>query len=632
MRFLRLLLGTLLICQSLCLFAQPERQADNWHFGDSLAISFVNGVPVLNPPSSMFSFQGCTALSDSNGQLLFYTNGGGLRDIPGYIWNRNHEEMYVIQPGEGGGYSARQAAIALPDPAGRPDIYYLFTVDNTETGGVGNGVSYFVIDMSRNEGLGEVIEAGVDVTMPAFEALEITPMAGGEGYWLITSEFNADNARYVTVPITADGVGEPVFRAFPGRPQPQRFDISPDGSFMLSQQVLYRFDNTTGEIGEALLPLPNLGRGNVFTADSRFLYVNEGTTRDDIAIVRYNLATLDRQEIQRYVETPSRTVLTNQGPMQLGPNGNIYFVESVNDFVTGQFQFGLTEITCTANVNPVVNRFLIDLRGITEALIMPTPPAYVDAIFSQINLIDNITLDTLTVSSCNPADGLTLRARRQGETYLWSDGSTGDSLVVTEAGTYTVTIDEGCRQITDIQQVINQAIDPDNYGIIAITEENRLCAGLPGSFTIAARAGAPDLTAIEWSDGSVGDTATITLDDTRTVSATLTDSCGAIFELDFTPSQECECSVAFPEIISANRDGLNDVFTAFSNCALTDFNLTIFNRWGQEIFSTTNPEQQFDGTVDGTPVNLGSYLYLATYRVVGETETVQAEGQFVVVR
>ena len=633
MRPLRcMILLAVMICLSLSLTAQPEQQARNWHFGDSIAISFVDGTPVLSQPSSMNTFEGGTALSDTNGLLLFYTNGGGLRDEPGYIWNRNHEVMYTIQPGEGGGLSARQAAIALPDPAGRPDIYYLFTVDNQEDAASGNGVAYFVIDMSRNGGLGEVVEADINVTTPAFEALEITPMADGSGFWLLTSEFLADTPRYVTVPVTAGGIGEPVTRSFPGRPQPQRFDISPDGSFFFAQQVLYRFDNASGEIGEPLLDLPNQDRALAFTADSRFLYVNEGTTRDDIALVRYDLTTLERQEILRYLETPSRTSLTMQGPMQLGPNGNIYFAESISDFVTGQGQYGLSEITCTANATPIVNRFLIDLSQVSEPSIMPTPPAYVDAIFSNINLIENIALDTLTISSCTPADGLVLRPRRQGETYLWSDGSTADSLIIFEAGVYAVTIDEGCRQITDVQAVTSTAGDPSDYGIISLTDETQLCPGLTGIFTIAVRAGAPDLSTIMWSDGSMGDTATITLDDSRTVSATLTDSCGVSFDLDFTPSQDCECSVAFPEIISANRDGLNDVFTAFSNCALADYNLRIFNRWGQEIFSTTDPSQSFDGTVDGKPVNLGSYLYLAAYRIVGEADIVQAEGQFVVVR
>ncbi|NJO86606.1 MAG: hypothetical protein HC821_00500 [Lewinella sp.] len=96
--------------------AQAQRPASNWHFGQGVAISFAGGQPRLNPPSAMLTTEGCAALSDAQGQLLFYTNGGGRPDgspDPGTIWNRNHRPP--IQLGRNSGWR----------PERPPEQYYL---------------------------------------------------------------------------------------------------------------------------------------------------------------------------------------------------------------------------------------------------------------------------------------------------------------------------------------------------------------------------------------------------------------------------------------------------------------------------------------------------------------------------
>ncbi|MEL7162587.1 MAG: hypothetical protein AAFN92_17655, partial [Bacteroidota bacterium] len=109
--------------------ADPARQAENWHFGQGISLTFADGGPRLNGFSAMDAFEGVVSQSDTLGNLLFYTNGGGRPvgnggpdnpdQSPGIIWNRNHEVMYDMRGEEGGGFSARQSSIALPDPAGR---------------------------------------------------------------------------------------------------------------------------------------------------------------------------------------------------------------------------------------------------------------------------------------------------------------------------------------------------------------------------------------------------------------------------------------------------------------------------------------------------------------------------------
>ena len=65
-----------------------------------------------------------------------------------------------------------------------------------------------------------------------------------------------------------------------------------------------------------------------------------------------------------------------------------------------------------------------------------------------------------------------------------------------------------------------------------------------------------------------------------------------------------------PTVFSPNGDGLNDVFRLMNMKyqRLTEFR--IFDRWGNEVFSTTDPSAGWDGKFNGAPMDMGVYSYL----------------------
>jgi gliding motility-associated-like protein len=71
----------------------------------------------------------------------------------------------------------------------------------------------------------------------------------------------------------------------------------------------------------------------------------------------------------------------------------------------------------------------------------------------------------------------------------------------------------------------------------------------------------------------------------------------------------CQNPVYFPNAFTPNGDLLNDILK------VPDLNknklrrLTIFNRWGQLVFSTTKPGSGWDGTMRGAPQPAGVYVY-----------------------
>ncbi len=65
-----------------------------------------------------------------------------------------------------------------------------------------------------------------------------------------------------------------------------------------------------------------------------------------------------------------------------------------------------------------------------------------------------------------------------------------------------------------------------------------------------------------------------------------------------------------PSAFSPNGDGLNDVFRVYNLSFQQIEVFKVFNRWGQEVFSTLDPLQGWDGTFNGVPTETGAYYYM----------------------
>ncbi len=174
------LLIVLFFCKVL-VFGQLE--ASNWYFGGNAGIHFdSNGNVTALTDGKLNTLEGCATISDTNGVLLFYTDGRT-------IYDRNHTIMpngnYGAGTGLFGDPSSTQSAIIVPKPD-YPNIYYIFTVDEPhsenalaypnafsgtylESGtgstpndddGLNNGLNYSIVDLTvigSNGSIGDVI-------------------------------------------------------------------------------------------------------------------------------------------------------------------------------------------------------------------------------------------------------------------------------------------------------------------------------------------------------------------------------------------------------------------------------------------------------------------------------------------
>ncbi|WP_083262619.1 gliding motility-associated C-terminal domain-containing protein [Roseivirga sp. 4D4] len=77
--------------------------------------------------------------------------------------------------------------------------------------------------------------------------------------------------------------------------------------------------------------------------------------------------------------------------------------------------------------------------------------------------------------------------------------------------------------------------------------------------------------------------------------------------------------INFPSAFSPNGDQMNDTFGPTTPCAVI-FNMEVYNKWGEVIFSTQDAQRQWNGILNGVAVPSGKYSYFAVW-------TVQANGQ-----
>lgn len=76
-----------------------------------------------------------------------------------------------------------------------------------------------------------------------------------------------------------------------------------------------------------------------------------------------------------------------------------------------------------------------------------------------------------------------------------------------------------------------------------------------------------------------------------------------------------ESKLEMPNAFSPNGDGINDVYRAKPGYqSIVEFQATILNRWGQKVYSWTDPAGGWDGTWHGSDVAQGVYFCLVKAR------------------
>lgn len=131
-----------------------------------------------------------------------------------------------------------------------------------------------------------------------------------------------------------------------------------------------------------------------------------------------------------------------------------------------------------------------------------------------------------------------------------------------------------------------------------------------------------------WQDGSSGNIYVVKKPGEYAVTAA--NSCGSAVSSIYVTERSCD--VRFPTAFTPNNDGINDIFTALHAYNITDYHLTIYNRWGQLIFTSDDINKGWDGTTRGYPAPIGIFVWSCTYRKPGRNELINMRGMVTLIR
>lgn len=127
-----------------------------------------------------------------------------------------------------------------------------------------------------------------------------------------------------------------------------------------------------------------------------------------------------------------------------------------------------------------------------------------------------------------------------------------------------------------------------------------------------------------WSDGSTNPRYHVTKAGKYIVM--LANNCGDT-TLDSITVDYRNCNIWFPSAFTPNGDGKNDIarLLGASLFDITDYELYINNRYGNNVFKTNSVYNGWDGRYHNIPQPIGTYYYFIRYTILGEEHLIKGD-------
>lgn len=300
------------------LSAQNENA--NWFFAGFPAVyyNFKTDVWDTVPYVNRDFFETNTSISDTNGNLLFYTNGC-------HLYNRLHWPvtgetgfnagfLTSLFDNQGRGLSTRQSVIILNKP-GSENEYYVFHLTSNDSilNEFNDRLYYTTVDMNLAQGYGAVTSLNnILISKDSMGGFNMNAVkhANGKDWWIIAPCYFTN--KYFTFLLTDQGIVQRDTQwigELTGRWRGAGI-FSADGSKFANGNIMYEgvidspkinvfdFDRCTGKLNNPIIITPcaldgiNQGAGTLsFSPSGRFLYTSPRLNQ----IMQYDLLSINPQ-------------------------------------------------------------------------------------------------------------------------------------------------------------------------------------------------------------------------------------------------------------------------------------------------------------------------------------------------
>ncbi|MBP6618699.1 MAG: gliding motility-associated C-terminal domain-containing protein [Leadbetterella sp.] len=588
---------------------------------------------------------------DKNTNLVFYTDGNKL-----FAGSDDTE----IQTANGGNFTvgnvgSSQGLMIVPKSncnACNFTEYYVLSLNPLT-----KLLSYSVVDMRYNNKKGAVVEQNIPLMFTASEKIAGTRSSNDSAFVMYAFDYKKGAFNILTIDSTGINTMEQIIGSsnVDSLSSVGYIAISPNGRKLAHGVVIAGrnyvevFDrnlNTNSLSNPILIDLnvvaPPVVYGVAFGSNSDILYTTiKGNSVQPSYLIQLALFLGDGPSISAQKEIISQRN-DEFGALMLGPVygiGEKYLYMSVNnknflpylqnpDVKGNAAVVGLTYVAGSASFGaPLDGLATLGLPNVLAPAVEQEGEG-ISANYSG-NCQNSPTILT-TQGICSPM--------RNKVTWYFDDGTkkegTQTSFTYTKSGWHTIKMVVEVFQKSKISSVVNnQVVDKltetecteEEYSgtifikpapVLTIPDKLYICLEEFEKKPFSPNPKGGDSFKYLWTttlDAFLSDKPTYIFDIPATYKLEVTNNFECVAKDKITVLEGCEPALFLPDVFTPNDDNLNNDFEIIP-AYITDFDFKVFNRWGELVFNSKNPEIKWDGKFKGKVFGNQLYPYTISYR------------------
>jgi gliding motility-associated-like protein len=312
--------------------------------------------------------------------------------------------------------------------------------------------------------------------------------------------------------------------------------------------------------------------------------------------------------------------LAISGPLEFCEGNSIKLNTDIG--VQYKYQWQKDGIVLPTETNP---RITITKSGEYKVIITPKdcPKPQADtSVIVKVNQNPVLGLPTDTIFCKTPTS---LKANTiNGAIYKWSSGETSPNISPTSSGVYKLNVKLGGCEV-DSSVNVKVGASP----VIALRPQIEDCFDTAKPYLLSA--GTDYTLNYRWLPNNET-SPNISVSKEGIYKVKVTNSDGCITEKSVQMILKCTSKIYAATIFTPNGDNENDVFWIIAQDVI-DYDLDIFNRWGEMIFMSSSESEVWDGTIKGEKAPEGAYSWRLTYKNASQpTEILTQTGTVILIR
>ncbi len=184
--------------------------------------------------------------------------------------------------------------------------------------------------------------------------------------------------------------------------------------------------------------------------------------------------------------------------------------------------------------------------------------------------------------------------------YSWGNGDPSETLKIDRPGKYWIKLNnKGCFYADTFKVSSSNGVIP-NFGkevLVCENESNKLLS-----------VKAPNDVKLYWNTGENTTAINATKEGVYWVKSS-SKTCGIKTDSVTVKYKNCDCDIYIPNSFTPNDDDRNDLFAPTFQCDYSYFLLSIFDRWGNTVYTSTNINGKWDGKFKSNPCPDDVYVY-----------------------